>query len=171
MIPRYEKFQTVDASGKALYFTIYPLFEFRNGTYLLKYFMIFANETIVVSNESFKLAELQDGIQLGVVVSAPPEGTRVYIPELCIFTVTQIVPIVPKNQVIAEILDLVSWLSGKSTSLDLCREAYLNHLGVRSKESIQLLASAYERVPEHLRVWLLGFDQKDFPIRKELGLV
>lgn len=84
---------------------------------------------------------------------------------------------------VAEALDTLETLSGRTGADERCREAFdeyerqeelpRDESGAENPEltaARERLRAAYEAVPEHLRMYLGDMDSKDWPIRRALGL-
>lgn len=67
-----------------------------------------------------------------------------------------------------EIDDIVAKLNGQATTIGKCKQAFSDYLANPSQETLAVLRTAYERVPEHHRRYCGDMDSKDIPIRMVL---
>ena len=149
---------------------IYPVFELVTGSYELKLMFINDDGHLTIEGEDFSFDDLEEGVRNGAIVTTPPRGFEVYVPHLVSLRCESVMDIVPIDAFLMEVQDLQKWLSNRPTSLDECRGAYANASSNPNTSNIDKLRTAYLSVPMHLRCYLLSFDEKDFPIRKIIGI-
>jgi hypothetical protein len=68
---------------------------------------------------------------------------------------------------ISELDDILARLTNKPTSSDICSDIYKEYENNPSTKLKKQLKEAYEKIPKHLRIYVLGdMDAKDWPIRE-----
>ncbi|MNJ52398.1 hypothetical protein D3C77_477300 [compost metagenome] len=65
-----------------------------------------------------------------------------------------------------ELLDISSRVKGEKTAIEQCRHIYYNYLEYPTEYTRTKLREAYERVPEHQRMYLGDMDNKDSDYRR-----
>ena len=155
---------SVGSEQVCLYFAFY----FENTNCKLTTLAIHASGLIDCEGEQYKLEGIKELMERGILRTEIEEKERIYIPEIASFIACDVLPIAKENEVLKEIADIIRELNGKPTTSDLCLTAYQRYLDAPTEENRLQLKSAYEMIPKHLDCWLLGFDEKDVPIRKAI---
>ena len=71
-----------------------------------------------------------------------------------------------EDQLVLEVEDIINKLKGKQTSKEICRKKFDEYVSNPNSSTKEALKIAYEKVPEHNRVFILGsMDVHDIPIR------
>ena len=148
--------------GKAL--TAY----IHNGQYHLTQIKVYEDGLIdcweLVSFEEFKKK-----VRQGWVVTEVPNIADINASLLGSFTATNVVNYVKPEEFIKEVKDVIDELNGKPTTSELCREAYEEYKKDPTEANKIKLKSAYEAVPQHNRIYILGDqDHKDSAIQSIL---
>ncbi|WP_037287897.1 DUF7638 domain-containing protein [Saccharibacillus sacchari] len=100
-------------------------------------------------------------IDQGILCTQLKPQSEVHIPDLGTITVEETLYDVDVSEKRQELIDEMNALQGKETSLEACRQAYIDYLIDPNKWARQRLKEAYEKVPEHLRMYLGSMDDKD----------
>lgn len=111
------------------------------------------------------LAALQELVRHQVVLTEVPLGARVHVYGLGSFTVGQASYVAAVQDKLLELEDMHRKLAGEPTTLDLCRQAYEDYLAQPTVHHQNLLRTAYERVPAHLRGYVGDMDTRDTAVR------
>lgn len=148
---------------------IYPIFELNAGSYELKLMFVNEDGKLTIDGEDFTFAELAEGVGNGAVVTSPSKGFELYVPHVVSLRCETVIDVVPNDAFLLEVQDLINWLSNSPTSLERCRNAFVVATQNPTASNIEMLREAYRAVPIHLRCYLLGFDEKDSPIRQLIG--
>lgn len=147
---------------------LYPVFLFPNTNCQLGFVVIYASGKVECGSEQYDLNGIRLLIDKGLLRTSVDEGERILIPELISIEASNVIPIVQEEEFLKEIADIVRELNGEPTTSDICRSTYKDYMRSPSEENRLRLQEAYENVPRHLDCWLLGFDEKDIPIRKAI---
>jgi len=107
------------------------------------------------------LNSLEELIKKGIVCSTPPLEAKVIIENLGEFTIAEEGYSNDIEEIFAELEDDYRKLNGEKTLNELCLEVFETYKANPSDELKEVLKEAYERVPEHLRMYLGDMDTKD----------
>jgi hypothetical protein len=131
--------------------------------FLLSKLMVYTDGLVQVGREGelVEIAKLADLFSSGVIATIAPPGSRIKLPGLGHFSVTEQFGWVTSDDRIAEIHDKLNQLCGKQDSADICIESFHQFIDDPSDENREALRVAYEAVPEHLRMYLGDMDVKD----------
>lgn len=114
---------------------------------------------------TLNITGFQDYINRDQITSDIPLHATVNIHGLgrCVFgECTYVVDISEKAK---EVRDIIAKLCGDKTTSDICYEIYQSFQQDPSNENRVMLKKAYESVPDHLRIYILGdMDDRDIPI-------
>jgi len=155
---------SVGSEQVCLYYAFYS----NNTNCQLTTLAIHASGVIECEGYQYRLEGIEELMKIGILRTEIEEKERVYIPEIASFIACDVLPIAKETEVLNEIADIIRELNGKPTTSDLCLSAYRRYLDAPTEENRLQLKSAYELMPKHLDCWLLGFDEKDVPIRKAI---
>lgn len=125
-----------------------------NGDYFVEEIKIFANGLIDCWGE-VDLEGFKRKVREGWVVTRLPEGARVRI-EGGTLTATEVKGGVPEEEFIKHVADEIEELNGRPTTRDLCLQAWELFQRDPSEEMRAQLRAAYEAVPAHRRLSVLG---------------
>ncbi|HEY0605339.1 MAG TPA: hypothetical protein VGD58_20630 [Herpetosiphonaceae bacterium] len=139
-----------------------------NGNYHQVTIKVYADGLI----DCWQLVDL-DGfkqkIREGWVVTQVPAGKRISCHHLFYGSAT-LNCYVEIDEFVKEVEDTVRELQGQPTSSRLCKQAFETYLRQPSSDHQAALREAYERVPKHLRVYVLhDMDAKDGPIKRTIS--
>lgn len=138
--------------------------------YELANLCLFTNGCIEISGLGktiiYDLDELRVAIEDEEIITKPEQGKNITIYGLGRFVIGECKYAVEVDQFLLEVEENLKKLQGKKTTEALCRELFEQYCGNPTEELRQQLKSAYENIPEHLRVYVLGDqDRKDIPVR------
>ncbi len=100
-----------------------------------------------------------------VVLTHIPKDAKVCIHGLGSFVATKKLWGEGIKNKLAEIEEILRKLKGEPTFFEICRAAYEAYLANPTAEKRKALKEAYEKVPEHQRMYLGDMDTKDVEIR------
>jgi hypothetical protein len=113
--------------------------------------------------------EFKRKVRSGWVVTQPPKKARISVSFLASFTATHASYWIDPEEFIKEVADEIEELNGRPTTASRCLEAWKLYEASPSEASKETLRAAYESIPEHNRMYVLGdMDSKDHPIRAAL---
>lgn len=137
--------------------------------YFLVRVNVFADNTMQLSRLeepiNISLDELEGLIKQEKLLTDIPLNSKVIIHGLGKFTIHSMNYVTQVDDLLNQIKDIVKTLSGEQTSSSLCVAAYQQYLDNPTTEHKDKLRTAYESVPEHLKMYLGDMDTKDVPIR------
>lgn len=138
--------------------------------YRLVRLTVFRDSSVEVAwngEESFlSFSEFEAGVSDGLFLTEVPIGSRIEILGLGSFEIGAVDYVVSVENKILEMADMIRSLNGEPTSLDICRTLYEEFLKRPTVELRSRLREAYEKIPEHNRVYVLrDMDAKDIPVR------
>ncbi|MCR9250957.1 MAG: hypothetical protein NXI20_11050 [bacterium] len=141
-----------------------------NSEYDLVSINIFADSRIQISGieqpELLSIEEFRNLVEAQVITTEIPENSKVHIYGLGKCTVGECQYSTDINEKVSEINDIIAELNGKKTSLIICHEIYDEYLSNPTVKLRDSLKVAYEKIPLHLRTYVLGdMDTKDIPVR------
>ncbi|MDF2187717.1 hypothetical protein [Paraflavitalea sp. CAU 1676] len=148
------------------------LYKKSDGVYWLANFNVYADGSVLIdgidkSIKIDKVQELEPLIQHGIIATKVPDNSTIIIKDLGEFVVAKTLYSADVKDKFVEIGDIVSSLNGRPTTSGDCVNAFNEYNKQPTKENKAKLKVAYERIPKHLRVYVLGdMDAKDWPIRK-----
>jgi hypothetical protein len=113
--------------------------------------------------------EFKHKVRTGWVVTQPPADAKISVSFLGFFTVANARFWIEPEEFIREVADEIEGLNGRPTTRELCRKAWTAYEASPSDEAKEALRLAYEAVPRHMKMFVLGDqDRKDHPIRHVL---
>jgi hypothetical protein len=135
-----------------------------NGNYYETIIGVFEDGTIdcweLVNFEEFKSQVAQ-----GWVVTQVPKGARISCHHLYYGNST-LEFYIEIDEFVKEVEDTIDLLQGKQTVAETCIQAFARFLTVPTEENKSSLREAYNAIPKHLRIYVLGdMDCKDSAIR------
>lgn len=143
----------------------HSLFYVLDGNYYLVRLLLFKDKSILIhgcaEEKLLNLDDLHELIKNGIVCSAPPLGVKVIIENLGEFTIVEEGYSNDIEEIFAELEDNYRKLNGEKSLNELCLEIFEVYKVNPSEELKAELKIAYERVPEHLRMYLGDMDTKD----------
>lgn len=164
----YRDAYIVNDDGELIRFHSCFVFIPKNNWFKLTELRVFQNGMFELEGNLFGINEIESAVHDSKIVTQVPDGRFVSIPDLAGFYVNDFVGSVEEADFLRELQDIQKHLNGEPTTSDLCRRAYEDFKDNPSDANRIALTEAYERVPFHLTCWLLGFDEKDAPIRRAI---
>jgi hypothetical protein len=142
----------------------------KDGVYHLCCVSVFKDGLIRVSGSPFgidlDLEELKARVDDGMITTELLSGDKVIMYGLGDFEVDTVSYANESKLLISEIEDAISKLNNRPTTSEECRDSYNSYLKDPTIKLRDELKLKYERVPIHLRRYVLGdMDVKDIPIR------
>ena len=145
------------------------LFYKMGDLYWLTKVNIFSDDSVhlcrLENNLEMSLGEFEKLIQEKVVLTAVPDNARVHIYGLGSFDVQAARYVTNIDSKLSEVRDIKRQLNGEPSSIDICREAYLQYLNNPTNELKERLKITYESVPDHQKRYVGDMDTKDIEVR------
>lgn len=147
------------------------LFKKSEGIYWLCNFNIYSDGSILIDgiDSSLYFKNKTDIVALinnGTVATKIPDKSTILIQNLGEIKISKTLYVADIDEKFSEIDDIVNRLNGKPTTSDECVKIYEEYNKNPTIENKEKLKIAYEKIPKHLRVYVLGdMDTKDWPIR------
>jgi len=166
----------IQKNGKGIYRKVkdqiifgvpHPIY-IHNGYYFLTELKIYS-DGMIDCWELVTFDQFIEKVKSGWVSTQLPNSAKVSVFPLGDFTATNIINIVKPEELIKEVADIINELNNKPSTSELCRIAFEGYQKEPSDANKNKLRTAYEAVPEHNRIYILGDqDNKDFAIRSIL---
>ncbi|MBO2009049.1 hypothetical protein [Hymenobacter negativus] len=145
------------------------LFQKKDNSYYLIRVSAFADSSILISRVEapyyLGLADFEELIERGEIVSEIPTNSAVYIHGLGSFIATEASFSIAIENKLLEIKDFIRELNGQPSAINMCRQDYENYLANPTIANVQRLKTSYEHVPDHLRMYVGDMDTKDVAVR------
>jgi len=101
----------------------------------------------------------------GKIVTRLPIGAQVHILGLGSFQINEEQYAAKISEKLLEVEDIIRVLKGEPSTLELCRQIYDQYMKKPSEALRQQLKEAYEKIPEHERMYVGDMDVKDTAVR------
>ncbi len=135
------------------------------GTYYLTDLLIYADGMVDCSG-LVTLDEFATKLASGWVATKLVDGARASAHHLAAWTFTEPRTWLTPEMLLGEVRDDVDQLNGRPDSTDRCLAALDVFRGQPSEDNRAKLRATYEAIPEHMRIYALGDqDRKDWPLR------
>jgi hypothetical protein len=145
------------------------LFYRQSATYWLVQVTVFADGLVQLARletpMDLTLVALRELVSQQVVVTEVPLGATVSVYGLGSFRAGPASYVASVQDKVLELEDMQRQLVGEPTTLELCRQAYAAYIAKPTVTYQDLLRTAYERVPEHLRAYVGDMDTRDTAVR------
>lgn len=140
------------------------------NSYYLCNISVFADESVKIDRiphtKNTNLGELKEMVKESKLITEIEKEQKVIVYGLGEFEIDEVLYTNKIESLISEIGDAISELNSKPTTSQVCQTAYDNYLKNPTVKLRDELKRTYEKVPEHLRTYILGdMDVKDIPIR------
>jgi predicted NAD-dependent protein-ADP-ribosyltransferase YbiA (DUF1768 family) len=156
-------FRLVD--GERIEGTTRPVFIRNGGTYFLSELRVFADGLIDCWG-LVDLSGLREKLRSGWVATSLEPGARASANHLASWRFSEPQMWVTADELLGEVADDIDTLNGRPDSTRRCHAALERYLESRSEQDRVALRDAYEAIPRHMRVYVLGdMDRKDWPLR------
>lgn len=146
-------------------------YKISSGEYYLASLNIYNDSVILIEGipeiKKCTINQIKEYIDNSVLVCNLPVDAIVHIKDLGKFTVAECRYSADIYNKFSELSDIISKLNGDSTTSEICYSVYKEYLNNPGNELRDKLKKAYEDIPSHLRIYVLGdMDSKDWPIRE-----
>lgn len=146
-------------------------FKQTDGIYYLASVNIYNDSTIFIegipNNIICDITKIKDLAKEKTLVTELPVNSTVHVKNLGSFVIAETRFNSNIDDKISELDDILAKLNKQVTSSDICYELFQEYNENPSEELKESLKIAYEKIPKHLRVYILGdMDAKDWPIRQ-----
>lgn len=109
--------------------------------------------------------EFKTKVAQGWVVTEVPKGARISCHHLYSGNPTTLEFYIEIDEFVKEVEDIINQLQGKPTVAKTCLQAFARFLTLPTPENKSSLREAYDAIPKHLRMYVLGdMDFKDSAI-------
>lgn len=143
-------------------------FIFSGGTYYLTAIVIF-QDGMIGGWELVDFEEFKRNVRSGRVVTQPPPRAKIMVSSVGSFTAIDPFYRIEPEEFIKEVADTIEALNGRPTTSNRCQEAWAAHEHAPSEATKEALRMAYEAIPKHKRIYVLGdMTDKDSAIRAVL---
>lgn len=116
--------------------------------------------------EMVSFDEFKSKVNSGWVVTELPEASEVSVFPLGSFTAANVGNSIKPEDLIKEVADIIEQLNDRPTTSDICQKAFEEYQKEPNEANKKKLKEAYEAIPEHNRIYVLGdMNQKDNPIK------
>ena len=159
-----------DEQGEKILGQELPLFERDGQDYILRHWFIYSDETSRVGfdGELVSFEKTCDEIENGSLVTSAAEANWINIPTIGRIVANEGSWFVSTDQRILEARDILNKLQGGDGAIERCLTAFRQYEDSPNSENKTALKSAYESVPDHLKMYCGDMDSKDWPIRRIL---
>lgn len=148
----------------------FNLFLKKENGYFLVQVIVFKDSTIRISRIEnpfeISLLEFETMIQNDKILSKIPQNSQVQIYALGRFGVTKEIWAEEIKNILQEIKETIKKMNGEQTFFEICQETLSHYKKNPTAENKEKLKTAYENVPEHLRMYLGDMDSKDAEYRQ-----
>lgn len=169
-LPNDKPFRTT-ASGARILGEGMPVFERQGADLLLRRWFVFA-DGLSMFGPSGNLEDFGTGCERlasGEMTTAAKDGQWITIPGLGRFKAQAGNFHTKPGERVREARDLLDQLNGGKGAIGECFEAMNTYRANPSPENKQVLRAAYDRVPDHLKMYCGDMNTKDWEIRQALG--
>jgi hypothetical protein len=142
-----------------------------DDTYELCNLDVYSDSNVLVeqidASALLKLSEVGDLIDKNILTTRIPDGSIVIIKDLGKVKISRTITNVDVREMYKETLDIIARQNKVPTFSDICYQCFVEYNKVPNEENRERLRAAYEKVPTHLRMFILGdTDRRDYEIRK-----
>ncbi len=137
-----------------------------NGCYHVTDLKIFQDGKIDCWNGLIDFEQFTQEVKRGWIRTTAPKGKIISFTFLGESLATDM-DCVEENELIKEVQDVIDRLNNKPTTSDVCRDIYTKFQKDPTTENKAKLKNAYEKIPKHMRRFVLGdMNAKDYPIKE-----
>ncbi|CRF35138.1 hypothetical protein BRSU_2455 [Brachyspira suanatina] len=131
-------------------------------------YSIYDDETISIYNDNnmYNFNDIKNMFERNELLLYPKEDDTIIIENLAKLKLKAAIKYTNKKEKLKEIEENIKEISGKETASDYAIKCYHNYLVYPSDYNRELLKEAYEKVPEHERIFLGDMDNKDTDFRR-----
>lgn len=136
-----------------------------NGCYHVTDLKIFQDGKIDCWTGLIDLEQFKEEVKRGWVRTTAPKGKIISFTFLGEVLATDM-DCVEEDELIKEVRDTIDELNDRPTTSEVCRDIYAEYQKNPTEENKTDLKDAYEKIPKHMRCFVLGdMDVKDHPIK------
>ena len=134
----------------------------------LTYYAIYDDETISIYNDDniYSFDDIKNMFEKNELLLYPKEDDTIIIENLAKLKLKPTVKYTNKKEKLKEIEENIKEISGKENAFDYAIKCCHDYLVYPSDYNRELLKEAYEKVPEHERIFLGDMDNKDTDFRR-----
>ena len=131
-------------------------------------YAIYDDETISIYNDDniYSFDDIKNMFEKNELLLYPKEDDTIIIENLAKLKLKSTIKYTNKKEKLKEIEENIKEISGKENAFDYAIKCYHNYLVYPSDYNRELLKYAYEKVPEHERIFLGDMDNKDTDFRR-----
>lgn len=160
---RNRTYRVVD--GERIEGVFRPVFVRNGRDYHLTELQVFTDGAIY-DGEWGDLDGLRAKLEAGRVATTLDEGARASAFQLASWRFGEVVSWITPEELLGEVVDAIDRLNGRPDATDRCITAMLRYLDSRTETDRIALRAAYEAIPAHHRIFVLGdMDARDIPLR------
>lgn len=151
------------SNGKSYFiFRKSPNYSSSKEVFLICY-TIYDDETISFNNDDniYNFDDIKKMFNKNELLLYPKEDDTIIIENLAKLKLKSVIKYTNKKEKLKEIEENIKEISGKENAFDYAIRCYHNYLVYPSDYNRELLKEAYEKVPEHERMFLGDMDDKD----------
>ena len=139
-----------------------------NKEIFLTYYTIYDDETISIYNDNniYNFDNIKNMFDKNELVLYPKEDDTIIIENLAKLKLKPTLKYTNKKEKLKEIEENIKEISGKENAFDYAIKCYHNYLVYPSDYNRELLKEAYEKLPNHERIFLGDMDNKDSDFRR-----
>lgn len=147
------------------------LYKKADGIYWLCSLNIYADGSILIDGIDNPVKtdkqRLEHLIENGTITTRIPDHSTILIMDLGEIKIAKTVYYIDVKEKFAAIDDIINRLNNKPTTSDECLKIFEKYNNNPTKENKEKLKVAYEKIPKHLREYVLGEpNERDWPIRE-----
>ena len=158
-----------DLSDGKSYFIFRKSFNYPSSkeVFLICY-TIYDDETISIYNDEkvYSFDDMKNMFDKDELLLYPKEDDTIIIENLAKLKLKPVIKYTNKKEKLKEIEENIKEISGKENAFDYAVRCYHDYLVYPSDYNRKLLKEAYEKVPEHERMFLGDMDDKDIDFRR-----
>jgi hypothetical protein len=141
-----------------------PVFIFNLGYHLVD--LKIYQDGMIDCWELISFKEFKKKIESGWVRTSMENGSELSIFPLGNLKCESFNQLIKETELIKEVEDVINELNGKLTTLKICQKLFKEYIKNPTEENKTKLKEAYENIPKHNRIYVLGdMDVDDIPIR------
>ena len=142
-------------------------YSYNKEVFLICY-TIYDDETISIYNDEkvYSFDDMKNMFDKDELLLYPKEDDTIIIENLAKLKLKPVIKYTNKKEKLKEIEENIKEISGKENAFDYAVRCYHDYLVYPSDYNRKLLKEAYEKVPEHERMFLGDMDDKDIDFRR-----
>jgi hypothetical protein len=166
--PTYRTIHSADGSSQRID-GVFTLVIVNDGNYWLQPMYVY-QDGLIDCRGFIDFERLKVKVRAGWIVSRPPEGVRIIVPDLVSFTAVGVDLVEDPEDFLKEVACQLDILRGEDTAAERCRQVLESYEREPNAENRRALAAAYDAVPLRRRRREIGRGQVvERRIRAALG--